>query len=82
MLKVSPILKVKELPVRTMKPGDFFFIPRGSLHGLEALKGSEGGVALSTWIVDKDKPLADSLHERRWRREYLALRGSHFAAGQ
>ena len=30
-------------------------IPRGSMHSLAALKVGEGGVALSTWIVDIGK---------------------------
>ena len=58
LLKGSVILKIKDQPDRTLKPGDFFFIPRGTVHSLAALQDGEGGLALSTWIVDKDKPLA------------------------
>jgi quercetin dioxygenase-like cupin family protein len=55
------ILKVKGQPDRTLKSGDTFFNPRGLIHSLLAAPGTDGGIAVSTWIVDKDKPLATSV---------------------
>jgi quercetin dioxygenase-like cupin family protein len=61
VLKGTLILKVKGQADRVLKPGDSFFNPRGSIHSVLALSTGEGGVALSTWIVDKDKPLATAI---------------------
>jgi quercetin dioxygenase-like cupin family protein len=61
VLKGSLVLKIKGQADRLLKPGDTFFNPRGSVHSLLAAPGTEGGVAISTWIVDKDKPLATSV---------------------
>jgi hypothetical protein len=35
--------------------------PRGSVHSLLAAPGTDGGIAVSTWIVDMDKPLATTV---------------------
>lgn len=59
VLKGDLILKVKDKPDRVLKAGDFFFNPRGSVHSLIAAPGTAGGVAVSTWVIDKGKPLAD-----------------------
>jgi quercetin dioxygenase-like cupin family protein len=61
VLRGTLILKVKGQADRILKPGDSFFNPRGSIHSVVALSNGEGGVALSTWIVDKDKPLATAI---------------------
>jgi quercetin dioxygenase-like cupin family protein len=58
VLKGTLILKVKGQPDRVLKPGDHFVNPRGLVHSLVANSDGEGGVAVSTWVVDKDKPLA------------------------
>jgi quercetin dioxygenase-like cupin family protein len=51
------ILKVKGQPDKTLKAGDSFFNPRGSVHSVVAAGDGEA-MALSTWVVDKGKPLA------------------------
>jgi quercetin dioxygenase-like cupin family protein len=61
VLEGTLILKVKGQPDRTLQPGDTFFNPRGLIHSLLAAPGTDGGIAVSTWIVDKDKPLATSV---------------------
>jgi quercetin dioxygenase-like cupin family protein len=59
VLKGDLVLKVKGQADRTLKAGDFFFNPRGSVHSLSAAPGTAGGTAVSTWIIDKGKPLAE-----------------------
>jgi quercetin dioxygenase-like cupin family protein len=59
VLKGNLILKTRGQPDRVLKAGDHFFNPRGAVHSLAAAPGGDGGVALSTWIVDKGKPLAE-----------------------
>nr|WP_199044112.1 cupin domain-containing protein [Dyella sp. ASV24] len=59
VLKGNLILKTRGKPDQVLKAGDHFFNPRGAVHSLAAAPGSEGGVALSTWIIDKGKPLAE-----------------------
>jgi hypothetical protein len=62
-ITASPVRSILERHAdRTLKPGDTFFNPRGSIHSLLAAPGAEGGIAVSTWIVDKDKPLATSVN--------------------
>jgi quercetin dioxygenase-like cupin family protein len=58
VLKGNLILKVKGQPDRVLQAGDHFFNPRGLVHSLVAAPGSEGGMAVSTWIIDKGQPLA------------------------
>ncbi len=53
------VLKTRGKPDQVLKAGDHFFNPRGAVHSLAAAPGTDGGVALSTWVVDKGKPLAD-----------------------
>jgi quercetin dioxygenase-like cupin family protein len=52
------ILKVRGQPDRALKSGDSFFNPRGAVHSLVSAPGSDGGMAVSSWIVDKGQPLA------------------------
>ena len=58
VLKGPLVLKIKGQPDRILKTGDTFFNPRGVIHSLATVPGSEGGTALSTWIIDKGEPLA------------------------
>jgi quercetin dioxygenase-like cupin family protein len=58
VLKGNLILKTQGQPDRALKAGDSFFNPRGAVHSLAVAPGADGGVALSTWIVDKGAPLA------------------------
>jgi quercetin dioxygenase-like cupin family protein len=59
VLKGDLILKIRGLPDRHLRAGDHFFNPRGVAHSLYAAPGTAGGVALSTWVVDKGKPLVE-----------------------
>jgi quercetin dioxygenase-like cupin family protein len=58
VLKGPLVLKTRGQPDRILKTGDTFFNARGVVHSLATAPGSEGGTALSTWIVDKDQPLS------------------------
>ena len=58
VLKGTLIRKVKGQPDQILKAGDSFFNPRGSVHAVAAVPGSEGGTAVSIWIIDKGQPLA------------------------
>ena len=58
VLKGPLVLKKKGQPDRILKTGDTFFNARGEVHSLITQPGTEGGMAVSTWIVDKDQPLA------------------------
>ena len=53
------VLRVKGEPDRVLKAGDHFFNPSGLVHSLAAEPGTDGGTAVSTWIVAKGKPLAE-----------------------
>jgi quercetin dioxygenase-like cupin family protein len=58
VLKGPLVLKKKGEPDRVLKTGDTFFNARGEVHSLATVPGSEGGMAVSTWIIDKGQPLA------------------------
>jgi quercetin dioxygenase-like cupin family protein len=58
VLKGTLVLKTRGQPDRILNAGDSFFNPRGAIHSLVAPPSGDDGTALSTWIVDKDKPLA------------------------
>ena len=58
VLKGTLVLKTRGQPDRELKAGDTFFNARGAVHSLAAAPGGEGGMAVSTWIVDKGQPLA------------------------
>jgi quercetin dioxygenase-like cupin family protein len=58
VLKGNLILKTQGQPDRTLKAGDSFFNARGAVHSLGAVPGSDGGMAVSSWIVDKGQPMA------------------------
>ena len=57
IIKGSVIWKVRGQPDKTLKAGDSFFNPRGSVHSVVS---ADSGMSLviSTWIVDKGKPMA------------------------
>jgi len=57
VLKGSIIWRTKGQPDRTLKAGDSFFNPRGAVHSVAAADAGEV-LVVSTWIVDKGKPLA------------------------
>ena len=57
IMKGSVIWKVRGQPDKTLKVGDSFFNPRGSVHSI-ASADSGDSVVISTWIVDKGKPMA------------------------
>jgi quercetin dioxygenase-like cupin family protein len=57
VVKGSVTWKVKGQPDKTVKTGESFFNPRGSVHSIAAAGDGEAMV-MSTWIVDKGKPLA------------------------
>jgi len=54
--KGTLVWKVRGQPDKTLKAGDSFFNPRGSVHSI--VGGETEATAVSTWIVDKGKPLA------------------------
>jgi quercetin dioxygenase-like cupin family protein len=58
VVKGNLILKTQGQPDRPLKAGDSFFNPRGAVHSLMAGPGSDGGMAVSAWIVDKGEPMA------------------------
>ena len=60
IVKGTAIWKVRGQPDKTLKAGDSFFNPRGSVHSV--VGGDEGATAFSTWIVDKGKPMAEPVH--------------------
>ncbi len=57
IMKGGVIWKVRGQPDKTLKAGDSFFNPRGSVHSVVAADSSDS-LVISTWIVDKDKPMA------------------------
>jgi quercetin dioxygenase-like cupin family protein len=59
VLRGNLVLKTRGQPDRALKAGDYFFNARGAIHSLEAAPGDDGGGVVSTWIVDKGKPLAE-----------------------
>ncbi|HEX3896723.1 MAG TPA: cupin domain-containing protein [Rudaea sp.] len=63
VLKGELVWRVKGQPDKTLKAGDHFFNPRGSAHSLIAAPGGDGGMAYSTWIIDKGKPLATPIKD-------------------
>jgi quercetin dioxygenase-like cupin family protein len=57
IIKGSVIWKVRGQPDKTLKAGDSFFNPRGSVHSVVSADGGDS-VVISTWMVDKGKPMA------------------------
>jgi quercetin dioxygenase-like cupin family protein len=57
IIKGSVIWKVRGQPDKTLQAGDSFFNPRGAVHSVVAADSGDSMV-ISTWIVDKGKPMA------------------------
>ncbi len=57
VLEGSLLLEVDGQPARTVKAGEAFFIPAGTIHAGKN-GGSVKGVVLATYVVEKGKPLA------------------------
>jgi quercetin dioxygenase-like cupin family protein len=57
IIKGSVIWKVRGQPDKTLKAGDSFFNPRGSVHSIVSADSGDSTV-ISTWIVDKGKPVS------------------------
>jgi hypothetical protein len=58
VLKGTLTLKTKDQADRVLHAGDSLFNVRGAVHSVAAEPGGSGGMAVSTWIVDKGVPLA------------------------
>jgi quercetin dioxygenase-like cupin family protein len=58
VLKGPLVWKVQGQPDRVLKTGESFFNPRGSVHSVAPGPGSDGAMAVSSWIVDKGVPMA------------------------
>ena len=50
-------LQVEGAPIRTLKAGDTFFVPAGTVHAARDT-GAKGAKVLATYVVEKGKPLA------------------------
>jgi quercetin dioxygenase-like cupin family protein len=48
--------QVEGQPTVTVKPGDVLFVPAGTIHSVKNV-GSGNGAELSTYVVEKRKPL-------------------------
>ena len=57
IIKGSVTWKVRGQPDKTLKAGDSFFNPRGSVHSVVSADSGDTTV-ISTWIVDKGKPVS------------------------
>ena len=57
IIKGRALWKVRGQPDKTLGAGDSFFNPRGAVHSL-ASADSGDTLVISSWIVDKGKPLA------------------------
>jgi quercetin dioxygenase-like cupin family protein len=57
IVKGSILWKVRGQPDKTLKAGDSFFNPRGSVHSVVSADSGDSTV-ISSWIVDKGKPLS------------------------
>ncbi len=58
VLSGTIVWKVRGQPDHELKAGDHFFNPRDSVHSVTSVGG---GAVVSTWIVDKGKPMAESV---------------------
>jgi mannose-6-phosphate isomerase-like protein (cupin superfamily) len=57
IIKGSVTWKVRGQADKTLKAGDSFFNPRGSVHSIVSADSGDSTV-ISTWIVDKGKPMS------------------------
>ena len=56
MLEGTMTLEIEGAPARTVKAGDVFFVPAGTVHNAVATGGR--AVVIANYIVEKGKPLA------------------------
>jgi quercetin dioxygenase-like cupin family protein len=56
MLEGGMTLNVEGKPAMTLKPGDSYQLPPGTVHSGQA--GSAGAKVLAVWVVPKGQPLA------------------------
>ncbi len=56
IIKGSVTVRIRGASDITLKAGDSFFNPLGSVHSVFA--GPDGATVVSTWIVDKDVPMS------------------------
>jgi quercetin dioxygenase-like cupin family protein len=59
IVKGSVIWRARGQPDKTLMPGESFFNPRGAVHSIAAAQDS-GAIVISTWVVDKGKPLVSA----------------------
>jgi quercetin dioxygenase-like cupin family protein len=57
VLEGQVVLEMDGKPPLTLKPGDVFFVPAGQVHSAKNT-GTTPAKVLSTYIVEKGKPLA------------------------
>ena len=57
IIKGRALWKVRGQPDKTLGAGDSFFNPRGAVHSLASADTGDT-LVISSWIVDKGKPLA------------------------
>jgi quercetin dioxygenase-like cupin family protein len=57
ILEGEVVLEVQGKPAATLKAGDAFFVPAGTVHAAKNA-GTTPAKVLSTYIVEKGKPLA------------------------
>ena len=57
IIKGRALWKVRGQPDKTLGAGESFFNPRGAVHSLASADGGDT-LVISSWIVDKGKPLA------------------------
>jgi quercetin dioxygenase-like cupin family protein len=57
VLEGTTVLEIDGQAPRTLKPGDSYFIPAGTVHNAKVM-GDKPGVVLATSVVEKGKPLA------------------------
>jgi quercetin dioxygenase-like cupin family protein len=57
VLSGEVVVEIEDKPPLTLKAGDVFFVPAGKVHAAKNTGKSEAHI-LSTYIVEKGKPLA------------------------
>jgi quercetin dioxygenase-like cupin family protein len=57
ILEGTIVLEIEGKPPATLKAGDVFFVPAGTVHAVKNT-GTTTGKILSTYVVEKGKPLA------------------------
>jgi quercetin dioxygenase-like cupin family protein len=57
VLSGEVVVEIEDKPAQTLKTGDVFFVPAGKVHAAKNVGKTEAHI-LSTYIVEKGKPLA------------------------